>query len=169
MHRFGGAWTEEVKLDAVNYDLEVLHESIKGQAGTPRQPFELWGGIDAFAGSGSRRINRTTGGLFEGEPLGEETVDLAGQALRALDVYPGLSTRLVFIEENRDQLPLGLQDIAVANPTRNIIPLLLRCKYQATGDLRRAAVVTAAQWTRVASSDRLSLIHSECPRVGDAE
>jgi three-Cys-motif partner protein len=117
-HRFGGAWTE-VKLDAVHYYLQFYTQVLKDKP-TPQQPFELWY-IDAFAGSGSRRIDRTTGGLFEGEPLGEETVDLAGSVLRALDVDPPFK-RLVFIEANRDRFRC-LQEIATANPKRNIIPL----------------------------------------------
>ena len=116
-HRFGGAWTE-VKLDAVNYYLKFYTQVLKDKP-TPQQPFELWY-IDAFAGSGSRRIDRTTGGLFEGEPLGEETVDLAGSVLRALDVDPPFK-RLVFIEENRDRFRC-LQEIAASNPKRNITP-----------------------------------------------
>lgn len=116
-HRFGGAWTE-VKLDAVHYYLRFFTRVLKDQP-TPHQPFELWY-IDAFAGSGSRRIDRTTGGLFEGEPLGEETVDLAGSVLRALDVDPPFK-RLVFIEENRDRFRC-LEEIAAAYPERNITP-----------------------------------------------
>jgi three-Cys-motif partner protein len=117
-HRFGGAWTE-VKLDAVNCYLEFYTRVLKAKP-TPQHPFELWY-IDAFAGSGSRRIDRITGGLFEGEPLGEETVDLAGSVLRALDVDPPFK-RLVFIEENRDRFRC-LQEIAAATPKRNIMPL----------------------------------------------
>jgi three-Cys-motif partner protein len=117
-NRFGGAWTE-VKLDAVHYYLEFFTRVLKDKP-TPQQPFELWY-MDAFAGSGSRRIDRTTGGLFEGEPLGEETVDLAGSVLRALDVNPPFK-RLVFIEENRDRFR-HLQEIAAAYPKRNITPV----------------------------------------------
>lgn len=117
-HRFGGAWTE-VKLDAVNNYFKFFTLALKNQP-TPQQPFELWY-IDAFAGSGSRRIDRVTGGLFEGEPLGEETIDLAGSVLRALDVDPPFK-RLVFIEENRDRFRC-LQEIAAANPGRNIKPV----------------------------------------------
>ena len=116
-HRFGGAWTE-VKLDAVHDYLKFYTGALKNQP-TPQQPFELWY-IDAFAGSGSRRIDRATGGLFEGEPLGEETVDLAGSVLRALDVDPHFK-RLVFVEENRDRFR-RLEEIAAAHPNRNIRP-----------------------------------------------
>jgi three-Cys-motif partner protein len=117
-HRFGGAWTE-VKLDAVHYYLQFYTGVLKDKP-TSRHPFELWY-IDAFAGSGSRRIDRTTGGLFEGEPLGEETVELAGSVLRSLDVDPPFK-RLVFIEENRDRFR-SLQEIAAKNPVRNVTPL----------------------------------------------
>jgi len=117
-HRFGGAWTE-VKLDAIHYYLEFYTLVLKDKP-TTQHPFEPWY-IDAFAGSGFRRIDRSTGGLFEGEPLGEETVDLAGSVLRALDVHPPFK-RLVFIEENRARFR-RLQEIAAANPNRNIIPV----------------------------------------------
>jgi three-Cys-motif partner protein len=117
-HRFGGAWTE-IKLDAVRYYLGFYTRVLKDQP-TPQKPFELWY-IDAFAGSGSRRIDRATGGLFEGEPLGEETVDLAGSVMHALDVSPPFK-RLVFIEENRDRFG-RLQEIALASPNRSITPV----------------------------------------------
>jgi three-Cys-motif partner protein len=117
-HRFGGAWTE-IKLDAVNYYLQFYTRVLKDKP-TPQKPFELWY-IDAFAGSGSRRIDRITGGLFEGEPLGEETVDLAGSVLRALDVDPPFK-RLVFIEGNRNRFR-QLKAIATAHPERHITPI----------------------------------------------
>ena len=117
-HRFGGAWTE-VKLDAVRYYLEFYTGALKHKP-TPASPFELWY-IDAFAGSGSRRVDRATGGLLEGQPLGEETVDLAGSVLKALDVDPPFR-RLVFIEENRDRFA-RLKEIAAANAERNITPM----------------------------------------------
>ncbi len=117
-HRFGGAWTE-LKLDAVNYYLDFYTKVLKDKP-TPRRPFELWY-IDAFAGSGSRRVDRATGGLLEGLPIGEETVDLAGSVLRALDVDPPFK-RLVFIERNRTRFD-ELVQIAEANPDRNIEPI----------------------------------------------
>ena len=144
-HRFGGAWTE-VKLDAVRHYLGFYTQALK------KQPFELWY-IDAFAGSGSRRIDRSTGGLFVGEPLGEETVDLAGSVLHALDVDPPFK-RLVFIEENRDRFRC-LQEIAAANPKRNITPLRGDANAKLEGDLWRTAMVSAAQRARLTSCNCL--------------
>jgi three-Cys-motif partner protein len=117
-HRFGGAWTE-LKLDAVEYYLRFYTGALKGKP-SPSNPFELWY-IDAFAGSGSRRVDRSIGGLFDGEPLGEETVDLAGSVLRALDVDPKFK-RLVFIEGNEDRFR-SLEMIAAANLDQNIKPV----------------------------------------------
>ena len=99
-HRFGGAWTE-VKLDAIHYYLEFYTLVLKDKP-TTQHPFEPWY-IDAFAGSGFRRIDRSTGGLFEGEPLGEETVDIAGSVLRALDVHPPFK-RLVFMNDRDSKI-----------------------------------------------------------------
>lgn len=115
--RFGGAWTE-VKLDAVNYYLNFYTDVLKNKP-TLQNPFELWY-IDAFAGSGSRRIDRATGGIFENEPLGTESIDLAGSVLKALDVTPPFK-RLVFIEENAARFR-SLERIAAANTGRHIIP-----------------------------------------------
>ena len=115
---FGGAWTE-LKLDAVNYYLNFYVDVLKDKP-KPQKPFELWY-IDAFAGSGSRRVARTTGGIFENEPLGQESVDLAGSVLRALDVSPPFK-QLVFIEENAARYR-SLVAIAAANPSRHITPL----------------------------------------------
>lgn len=116
--RHGGAWTE-VKLDAVNYYLNFYTDVLKNKP-TLQNPFELWY-IDAFAGSGSRRIDRATGGIFENEPLGTESIDLAGSVLKALDVTPPFK-RLVFIEENAARFR-SLERIAAANTGRHIIPL----------------------------------------------
>ena len=135
-HRFGGAWTE-IKLDAVGYYLGFYTQVLKDKP-LPDRPFELWY-IDAFAGSGSRRVDRETGGLFEGEPLGEETVDLAGSVLHALDVNPPFH-RLVFIEENRQRFE-QLEEIAEANPTRNILPI----RGDANEKLRE--IFTKAPWS----------------------
>jgi three-Cys-motif partner protein len=136
-HRFGGAWTE-VKLDAVHDYLKFYTRALKN-APEPQRPFELWY-IDAFAGSGSRRIDRTTGGLFEGEPLGEETVDLAGSVLRALNVDPPFR-RLVFIEENHDRFR-SLQEIAASHPERNITPF----RGEANAELQK--IFGAPPWSR---------------------
>lgn len=115
---FGGVWTE-LKLDAVNYYLNFYVDVLREKP-SPQNPFELWY-IDAFAGSGSRRVEREIGGIFENEPLSSETVDMAGSVLRALDVSPPFK-RLVFIEQNAERYR-NLQSIASANPHRNIAPL----------------------------------------------
>lgn len=114
-HKFGGAWTE-IKLDAVNYYLDFYTNVLKDKP-TARNPFNLWY-IDAFAGSGSRQVDRTIGGIFENRPIGSETVDLAGSVLRALDVKPPFK-RLIFIEENATRYRT-LEKIASENPERNI-------------------------------------------------
>lgn len=90
-HRFGGAWTE-LKLDAVHYYLGFFTRVLK------TQPFDLWY-IDAFAGSGTRVVERETGGLLEASMVGETTEEIAGSVIRALDVDPPFS-RHVFIEGN---------------------------------------------------------------------
>jgi three-Cys-motif partner protein len=117
-HRFGGAWTE-VKLDAVNYYLSFYTDVLRNKP-SPQNPFELWY-IDAFAGSGSRRVERSTGGIFENEPLGTETIELAGSVLKALDVTPAFK-RLVFIEENATRFR-SLERIAAVKTDRHITPL----------------------------------------------
>ena len=117
-HKFGGAWTE-LKLDAVNYYLKFFTGVLRDKP-SPSSPFELWY-IDAFAGSGFRRVERLTGGLLEGEPLGQELVDLAGSVLRALDVQPPFK-KLVFIEGHGGRFR-SLEAIAQAHPERNIVPV----------------------------------------------
>jgi three-Cys-motif partner protein len=117
-HAFGGAWTE-LKLDAVHYYLKFYTLVLKDKP-SPTNPFELWY-IDAFAGSGSRQEVRATGGLFDGLLPGQETVDLAGSVLRALEVDPPFK-RLVFIEGHRGRFR-SLEAIAATHPERNIQPL----------------------------------------------
>lgn len=90
-HRFGGAWTE-LKLDAVHYYLGFFTRVLK------TKPFDLWY-IDAFAGSGTRVIEREIGGLLEESLVSESTEEIAGSVLRALDVEPPFS-RHIFIEGN---------------------------------------------------------------------
>jgi three-Cys-motif partner protein len=91
-HRYGGAWTE-VKLDAVTYYLECFTSALS------KRPFDLWY-IDGFAGTGSRTVERQTGGLFHGTPISLETATLAGSARRALAVEPPFR-HFVFIEKHR--------------------------------------------------------------------
>lgn len=109
-HKFGGAWTE-LKLDAVHYYLgfftRVLHT----------QPFNLWY-IDAFAGSGSRTVERETGGLLENSPVVATTEELAGSVLRALNVSPPFA-RHVFIEGDTARFR-ELESLSQAHPDKRI-------------------------------------------------
>jgi three-Cys-motif partner protein len=136
-HRFGGAWTE-VKLDAVKYYLGFFTKVLASQP-SPTRPFELWY-IDAFAGSGSRQIEMVTGGLLENEPVGEETVDMAGSVLHALDVSPPFR-RLVFIEGHGGRFR-SLEAIRNANPSRGI-----ECK-QGDANARLQEIFSSPPWSK---------------------
>jgi three-Cys-motif partner protein len=93
-HRYGGAWTE-LKLEAVTYYLECFTGALS------KRPFDLWY-IDGFAGTGSRTVERETGGLFHGAPISLETATLAGSARRALAVKPPFH-HFIFIEKHPDR------------------------------------------------------------------
>jgi three-Cys-motif partner protein len=93
-HAFGGPWTE-VKLDAVEYYLSCYTNALE------HWPFDLWY-IDAFAGTGSRTVERLDGGLFDGRPIELTRETLAGSAKRALAVRPPFH-HFIFIEENADR------------------------------------------------------------------
>src|SRR5690348_13224268 len=93
-HAFGGPWTE-VKLDAVEYYLSCYTNALQ------HWPFDLWY-IDAFAGTGSRTIERLDGGLFDGRPIQLTREILAGSAKRALAVKPPFH-HFIFIEEDPDR------------------------------------------------------------------
>ncbi len=129
-HRFGGAWTE-LKLDAVNYYLGFFTRALN------TTQFDLWY-IDAFAGSGTRTVERETGGLLENAPIAEVTEELAGSVLRALTVEPPFS-RLVFIEGNQSRF-LELEAIRKSMPEREII-----CRH---GDANRElnAILSSPPW-----------------------
>lgn len=114
-HLFGGAWTE-VKLDAVRDYCEFYNTVLKDQPSASR-PFDRWY-FDAFAGSGTRRVTRAAGGLWDGTPAREEAVDLAGSVLKALEVNPPFH-RLVFIEGHGGRFR-SLEAIRDANPERGI-------------------------------------------------
>ncbi|MDB5709770.1 MAG: hypothetical protein JWL96_1840 [Sphingomonas bacterium] len=115
-HRFGGAWTE-VKLDAVSDYCQFFNTVLVGQP-SPQRPFERWY-FDGFAGSGTRRVERATGGLLEGRPVEIETHDLAGSVLKALEVDPPFH-KLAFVEGNRGRFR-SLEAIRDANPERGIV------------------------------------------------
>lgn len=93
-HRFGGAWTE-LKLDAVSDYCQFFNKVLVDQP-SKNSLFQRWY-FDAFAGSGTRRVELTSGGLLEGRPVETEHRDLSGSVLRALEVDPPFH-RLVFIE-----------------------------------------------------------------------
>jgi three-Cys-motif partner protein len=105
-HSFGGPWTE-IKLDAIEYYLQCYTKALK------RAGFDLTY-IDAFAGTGSRDIERLVGGLFEGTPLETVKQTLAGSARRAVAVRPPFD-HFVFIEMNETRCD-ALKDIQVENP-----------------------------------------------------
>ena len=117
-HRFGGAWTE-VKLDAVSYYCQFFNKVLVGQPSPDRQ-FERWY-FDAFAGSGTRRVERVEGGLLEGRPAEIASQDLAGSVLRALQVDPPFH-KLAFIEGHRGRFQ-SLEKIKAEHPERGIVCL----------------------------------------------
>lgn len=117
-HRFGGAWTE-LKLDAVSDYCEFFNKVLLDQPSAGK-PFERWY-FDAFAGSGTRRIERAEGGLLEGRPIAIQAEDMAGSVLKALKVEPGFH-KLAFIEGHRGRFQ-SLEKIKEAHPERGIICL----------------------------------------------
>ncbi|SMF61582.1 three-Cys-motif partner protein TcmP [Allosphingosinicella indica] len=117
-HRFGGAWTE-VKLDAVSYYCQFFNKVLVGKP-TPSRPFERWY-FDAFAGSGTRQVDRESGGLLEGRPIEIATQDMAGSVLNALNVEPPFH-KLAFIEGHRGRFK-SLEKIRAAHPERGIVCL----------------------------------------------
>lgn len=129
-HRFGGAWTE-LKLDAVHYYLGFFTRVLE------TQPFDLWY-IDAFAGSGTRTVEKETGGLLSDTPLTEETEELAGSVLRALAVDPPFNCH-VFIEGQASRFR-ELDAIRKARPDQKI-----ECRHgDANAELR--SIFTSAPW-----------------------
>jgi three-Cys-motif partner protein len=109
-HRFGGPWTE-IKLDAVEYYLRFYASALKAKG------FSLWY-IDAFAGSGSREVDREVGGILEGAPIETRQEVLAGSARRALAIDPAFH-RFVFIERD-ERRHNALQTMAAQHPGRRI-------------------------------------------------
>jgi three-Cys-motif partner protein len=109
-HPFGGPWTE-IKLDAVEYYLQCYTKALK------RVGFDLTY-IDAFAGTGTRDVKQTVGGLFEGAPIETVKQTLAGSARRAIAVRPPFD-HFVFIEKD-DLRCSALADIQIENPGVNI-------------------------------------------------
>jgi len=109
-HAFGGAWTE-LKLSAVSYYFGFFTKVLKERS------FDLWY-IDAFAGSGTRTEQVSSGGLLEGRLEEVEQQELAGSVLKALDIEPPFK-KLVFIEGHRGRFR-ELDAIRTANPDRHI-------------------------------------------------
>lgn len=115
-HRFGGVWTE-IKLEAVSDYCQFFNKVLSDKP-SPGRPFERWY-FDAFAGSGTRQVERATGGLLDGRPVETEKHDVAGSVLKALDVEPPFQ-RLAFIEGHRSRFQF-LQRIQAENPEREIV------------------------------------------------
>lgn len=115
-HKFGGAWTE-IKLDAVSDYCQFFNKVLVDQPSSAR-PFDRWY-FDAFAGSGTRQIEHTVGGLLEGTPIEAETKDLAGSVLKALEIDPPFH-KLVFIEGHGGRFR-SLETIKANHPERGII------------------------------------------------
>jgi three-Cys-motif partner protein len=115
-HRFGGAWTE-IKLEAVSDYCQFFNKVLVGQPSPDRQ-FERWY-FDAFAGSGTRRVEREIGGLLEGRPTEIEIEDMAGSVLKALNVIPPFH-KLAFIEGHHGRFR-SLEKIKATHPERGII------------------------------------------------
>lgn len=109
-HSFGGPWTE-IKLDAVEYYLSCYTNALQ------HYPFDLWY-IDAFAGTGSRTVEKLDGGLFDGKPIEMTRETLAGSAMRALAVNPPFH-HFIFIEEDADRCA-ALEQMRSDYPTCDI-------------------------------------------------
>lgn len=117
-HRFGGAWTE-LKLEAVSDYCHYFNKVLLNQPNA-NAPFQRWY-FDAFAGSGTRRVERVVGGLLDGRPAEIEAEDMAGSVLKALQVEPAFD-RLAFIEGHRGRFR-SLERIRDENPDRGIVCL----------------------------------------------
>jgi three-Cys-motif partner protein len=115
-HTFGGAWTE-VKLGAVSDYCGYFNKVLANKPSTAN-PFQRWY-FDAFAGSGTRRVTRAIGGLWDGKPAEEERIDLAGSVLKALEIDPPFH-RLAFIEGHGGRFR-SLETIRTAHPERGIV------------------------------------------------
>ncbi len=90
-HRYGGPWTQ-VKENALRRYLKFYTKALSLQS------FELWY-VDAFAGSGDRVVETTSGGLFEGTITHQCDVRVDGSAKIALSICPPFD-RFIFIESN---------------------------------------------------------------------
>lgn len=136
-HRFGGVWTE-VKLDAVSDYCQFFNKVLVDKP-NPDRPFERWY-LDAFAGSGTRRVERATGGLLEGRPAELETKDMAGSVLKALQVEPPFH-KLAFIEGHRGRFR-SLEEIRAAHPERGIV-----C-YHGDANQKLVEIFSSPPWSR---------------------
>lgn len=114
-HKFGGSWTE-VKLDAIAAYLSYYNKVLQ-DAPRPDRPFKRWY-VDAFAGSGTRTAEISRGGLLEGVPIEYEKIELAGSAVRALNVHPPFD-KLVYIEGHKGRFE-DLSTIKSEYSTRDI-------------------------------------------------
>lgn len=135
-HKFGGAWTE-VKLDAVSDYCQFFNKVLVDQPSDSR-PFDRWY-FDAFAGSGTRQIERSVGGLLEGTPVEAETQDLAGSVLKALEIDTPFH-KLVFIEGHGGRFR-SLEAIKAEHPERGII-----CEH-GDANLKLMEIFSAQPWS----------------------
>lgn len=117
-HPFGGAWTE-LKLRAVSDYLAFYTKALQYRP-SPETPFQKWY-IDAFAGTGERTEERTTGGLLDGVPTRRERFQLEGSARRALSAEPPFQ-HYVFIEANQRRFR-ALESLREEYPHKDIRPL----------------------------------------------
>lgn len=134
-HRFGGSWTE-VKLDAIAAYLEFYNKVLLTKP-QPDRPFRRWY-VDGFAGSGTRTAQISHGGLLEGTPIEYESIELAGSAIRALEVEPQFD-KLIFIEGHKGRFA-DLSSVENEYPSRNIT-----C-YQGDANEQLKAIFSGAPW-----------------------
>ncbi len=108
-HVFGGEHTER-KLDVVEDYLKRYTSALS------TKPFTLWY-IDAFAGTGSRDVERDVG-LFDetDDPTVRQTLD--GSARRALKIDPPFQ-HFVFVEEDAERVAT-LENIRSEFPDRDV-------------------------------------------------
>lgn len=139
-HPFGGAWTE-LKLRAISDYLSFYTKALQYRP-SPETPFQKWY-IDAFAGTGERTEERTTGGLLDGEPTRRERFQLEGSARRALKVEPPFE-HYVFIEANQRRFR-ALKRLCDEFPNKDIHPL----RGDANAELQR--LFASSPWTKGSS------------------
>jgi len=92
-HDYGGPWTQ-IKLDAIALYLQRFTAALIPKG------FDLWY-VDAFAGTGDRRVIKTVGGdLIDGTPHQTIAETHQGSALQALSISPAFQ-HFIFIEQDK--------------------------------------------------------------------